>query len=294
MKPVQIKRKAALPIFVSMLICASQQALGQWSTISFVDAFGDTTGHGAVSPKTGSIRAMSFPYGDVTASIVVDCDQAWIRFDDSPNLVGGDFIGSNGWQRYSILVRFNGGTAERFSVSQSPGGNDLYFDDGKIASLIASGSSSTIAVALQWCGEGSVAFEWSLARATDAISSSCPSLFATPLRGDSGSSSNEHVPPRLDLVCGARPGKVDIPSGDEATLSEMLAAQSSVSEYIVTMEQYLTCINGGIETMGVEATELDRELLVNEYNSAVTQMEKVAAEFNEARQQFQEASAAEN
>ena len=298
MKRVHIKRIVPLPIFVSMLLSmplfAPQQALGQWSTISFVDAFGDTTGHGAVSPRSGSIRAMSFPYGNVTASIIVDCDQAWIRFDDSPNLVGGDFIGSNGWQSYSILVRFNGGAAEQYSVSQSPGGNDLYFNDGRIASLIATGSSSTIAVALQWYGEGSAAFEWSLTGASDAINDSCPSLFAAPLRGDSGSSSNEQGPRRLDLVCGARPGKVDIPLGDEATLNEMLAAQSSVKDFTATMEQYLTCIYSRIETMGKEATELDRELLVNEYNSAETQMKEVAAEFNEARQLFQDTAAAEN
>ena len=83
MKLVHSSRIASLHIFVSMLLFAPQLALGQWSTISFVNAFGDTTGHGAVSPNTGAIRAMSFPYGDVTASIIVDCDQAWIRFDTS-------------------------------------------------------------------------------------------------------------------------------------------------------------------------------------------------------------------
>jgi len=116
---------------------------------------------------------MSFPYQDVVARIIVDCDHASIRFDDRPNLVGGDFFGSEGWQSYRILVRFDGKTAEHWSVRQAPGGSDLNFvDSAKIIEQFA--AASEVAVALEWYGEGAVAFRWSLEGSSRAIKASCP------------------------------------------------------------------------------------------------------------------------
>ena len=95
------------------------------------------------------------------------------------------------------------------------------------------------------------------------------------------------------LACDA-PAEIDIPPGDEATMEEMLAAQTSVREFMAAMDEYLDCMDAEIDALGEEASEEDRDLMVEQRNSGVDQMEKVAAEFNEARQQFQEASAAEN
>ena len=90
------------------------------------------------------------------------------------------------------------------------------------------------------------------------------------------------------------PAEVNIPPGDEATMDEMLAAQAGVREFMAAMDEYLTCMDAEIEALEEDASEEDRTMMVDQYNTGVTQMEEVAAEFNEARQQFQEAAAAEN
>ena len=95
------------------------------------------------------------------------------------------------------------------------------------------------------------------------------------------------------LACDV-PAEIDIPRGDEATLDEMLAAQTSVREFIAAMEEYLTCMDVEIEALGEEAAEEEHTLMVEQYNSGVDQMEEAAADFNEQRQLFQETAAAEN
>ncbi len=89
------------------------------------------------------------------------------------------------------------------------------------------------------------------------------------------------------------PAPVDIPNGAEATLEDMVAAQTGVREFIASMEEYLACMDGEIEALGEDASEEDHASLVEQYNSGVDQMEEVAARFNEARQQFQDNAAAE-
>ena len=95
------------------------------------------------------------------------------------------------------------------------------------------------------------------------------------------------------LACDA-PAEIEIPPGDEATLDEMLAAQTGVREFIATMEEYLACMDGEIEALAEDTPEEDRVAMVEQYNTGVDRMEEVAAEFNEARQLFQEAQAAED
>ena len=90
------------------------------------------------------------------------------------------------------------------------------------------------------------------------------------------------------------PAEIDIPNGAEATLDEMLAAQSGVRDFIAAMEEYLACMDGEIEAMGEDASEEEHAAMVEQYNSGVDQMEEVAALFNEARQQYQDAQATEN
>lgn len=90
------------------------------------------------------------------------------------------------------------------------------------------------------------------------------------------------------------PAEVEIPPGDEATLDDMLAAQAGVREFMAAMDEYLICMDAEIEALGEEASDEDRTMMVDQYNNGVDQMEEVAAAFNEARQQYQEAAAAEN
>lgn len=89
-----------------------------------------------------------------------------------------------------------------------------------------------------------------------------------------------------------RPSMISVPDGKNSTLDQMLEGQSNVQDFMASMEAYLDCMNEQIE--GVEgeeeAAEATRALLVEQYNSGVTEMEAVAAKFNEERIAYQEAN----
>ncbi len=95
------------------------------------------------------------------------------------------------------------------------------------------------------------------------------------------------------FACDA-PADITIPPGDEATMDDMLAAQSGVRDFMATMEEYLDCMDREIEALAEETPEEERTQMVEQYNSAVAQMEEVATDFNEQRRLFQETAAAEN
>ena len=85
------------------------------------------------------------------------------------------------------------------------------------------------------------------------------------------------------------PPMVSIPAGDEATLEQMLEAQTDVRIFMEEMDVYLVCVDEELAAAGEEATEEMLEL----YNDGVAQMEELAADFNEQRQLFQD-TASEN
>ena len=149
---------------------ATAPVQAQWSRVNFVDEFGDVTNQGARSTPVGSLRPMSFPYGDIEAQVFVNCDRAWIRFSDTPNLTGGNT--RDGYTSYSAAVRVDGNDVGAWVVQQSWGDNDLRFLNNSQAISVLS-SASTFALALNWFGEGSVAFRWSLTGSSDAIRASC-------------------------------------------------------------------------------------------------------------------------
>lgn len=88
-----------------------------------------------------------------------------------------------------------------------------------------------------------------------------------------------------------------IPSGDEATLDEMVAAQTSVREYIAAMDDYLACLDTEKEAMLESASDEEKASIEQSYdqmhNTGVGNMEETAAEFNEQRAAYN-ASVAEN
>lgn len=86
------------------------------------------------------------------------------------------------------------------------------------------------------------------------------------------------------------PTMVSVPDGATATLDEMLAAQTAVRNYMSEMEEFLACINEQIEAQDEETPEEVRAMMVERHNSAVTEMENVAAAFNAQRIAYQEAN----
>ena len=91
---------------VCFILFSPLSAEAQWTGINFVDEFGEGMDRGAVSATVGPSSPMEFPYSDITARIFVNCDHAWMRFSDSPNLTGGDI--SDGSHSYALPVRIDG------------------------------------------------------------------------------------------------------------------------------------------------------------------------------------------
>ncbi len=142
-----------------------------WERINFVDEFGEISGRGARSSFASPIRRMSFPYHDIKAWIVVNCDHAWLGFSQTPNLTGGSI--ESGYSIYYLDIRLDGERARAQGVTQDWGDDVLHFrDDAAVISALARGK--TFAVSLPWYGT-SAAFRWSLGGSTDAIRWSCSS-----------------------------------------------------------------------------------------------------------------------
>lgn len=79
-----------------------------------------------------------------------------------------------------------------------------------------------------------------------------------------------------------QPSMVTIPDdGKTATMDELLAVQANVKAYMSEMENYLACINEELEAGGDDAPAQFKALMVTRHNAAVTEMETVAATFNE-------------
>ena len=154
----------------AVALAVPSESAAQWRMINFVDEFGDTVDSGAVSATVRSVRPMTFPYGDLTARIFVDCNRAWIRFSESPNLTGGSI--QDGYTNFKVAVRVDGENIGRSTVRQQWGDKDLRFVDGSEAIAWLS-SGSTFAIAVPWYGQSSAAFSWSLSGSSKMIRDSC-------------------------------------------------------------------------------------------------------------------------
>ena len=78
-----------------------------------------------------------------------------------------------------------------------------------------------------------------------------------------------------------QPSMVTIPDGKTATMDELLTVQTGVKAYMAEMEEYLACVNEELEAGGDDAPAQFKALMVTRHNAAVTEMETVAATFNE-------------
>ena len=81
-----------------------------------------------------------------------------------------------------------------------------------------------------------------------------------------------------------------LPDGASASLDEMIAAQTAVKGYMAEMETYLACLNDDIDSSGEDAAEEFKTLMVTRYNTAVVELETVAAAFNKQLQAYKAAN----
>ena len=89
------------------------------------------------------------------------------------------------------------------------------------------------------------------------------------------------------------PPRIDVPNGLSATKDDMLAGQKGVKEFVASMEEYLDCIvaeekasRSDLDNLPAEDEQLREDMLNKKYNAAVDDMERVAATFNEAVQDY--------
>ena len=82
------------------------------------------------------------------------------------------------------------------------------------------------------------------------------------------------------LAC-ENPAAIAIPDGKASTMDQMLAAQAEVKAYQAAMTAFLACIDSELEAQGEQAPEDFKSLMVARHNAAVSEMEGVAAAFND-------------
>ena len=86
------------------------------------------------------------------------------------------------------------------------------------------------------------------------------------------------------------PPLVAVPSGEDATMEELLATQAQIREYMTAMEEYLVCVNEETEAAGNNAPEVYGQIMATRHNAAVLEMETVADLFNQQVQAFRAAN----
>ncbi len=89
------------------------------------------------------------------------------------------------------------------------------------------------------------------------------------------------------------PSRVKVPDGAMATKEDMLVGQKEVKAFVADMEAYLECIvvdekqaRMDMDSLESEDEQLREEMLNKKYNAAVDDMERIAAAFNVAVQDF--------
>jgi hypothetical protein len=86
------------------------------------------------------------------------------------------------------------------------------------------------------------------------------------------------------------PSPVAMPDGSKATRDEMLAAQAQVKAYQAAMNEFVACIDSEGDAQGEQAPAEFKSLIVERHNAAVSEMEGVAAAFNEQLRAFRAAN----
>ena len=88
------------------------------------------------------------------------------------------------------------------------------------------------------------------------------------------------------------PSPVAMPDGATSTRDQMLAAQAQVKAYQASMNEFIACIDSELDAQGEQAPDEFKQLMVARHNTAVAEMEGVAASFNEQLRAFRSANPA--
>lgn len=141
----------------------------EWRTFESSDEMtGDKSAY-AVSPNAEPTQRMGFPYGDVEAWLGIGCDAssewAYIGFTQAPNLTDGEI--EDGYRSFRVRVRWDDNVGFE-TLSQKWSADSMHFYNSASAIQKMSGSGSVM-VELNWHGEGSVRFPFTLNGSSKAL-----------------------------------------------------------------------------------------------------------------------------
>ena len=83
-----------------------------WRTLTFADDFGESAGVGAASGEFIPDTRMGFPYHNVRGRLMTNCQEIWVRFNESPNITGGDT--KDGYDTFHLVAKLG---EERLNLS---------------------------------------------------------------------------------------------------------------------------------------------------------------------------------
>lgn len=83
-----------------------------------------------------------------------------------------------------------------------------------------------------------------------------------------------------------RPSAPDLPDGATSDLETMVEGQKAVKAFVAGIEEYLDCLNKEGEAAAEAETPEQQLARIQEHNSAVDDMEAIAATFNEEIREY--------
>jgi len=91
------------------------------------------------------------------------------------------------------------------------------------------------------------------------------------------------------LAC-EQPAAVTVPDGKTSTFEQMIEGQRVVRAYQAAMDQFLACLKTELDAQGEQAPDEFRLLMDSRHNAALSEMEGVAAAFNEQLRAYRAAN----
>ena len=157
-----------------LTIAVPTGAAAQWTNSVSKDPMTNEQMVGAVSSHTTPSREMDFPYKDTEAWMAYVCsgktEWVYFEFSNAPNIVDADPT-ADGFSHFRTRVRW-GTEVKTVQMSQKWGESVISFTDGggdALKRLVKSTAADSLLLELNWYGNGSVYFSFSLAGATEAI-----------------------------------------------------------------------------------------------------------------------------
>jgi len=171
-------KKYIYSILISLLVVSTLSArdvhvgrwIGNWTIFKSVDEMtGKVTSYAILTNLVKPLESMDFPYEDLTATLVIECDSqsktVAISFSSIPTLTNTKLRG--GYEELETRVKFDN-DIDTVSIIHGIGSYDLVFESPEdiLPKLV---HSRTLLIELPWYREGDVYFKFKLKGLPKAI-----------------------------------------------------------------------------------------------------------------------------